>query len=585
MRTERSFAPRRWTRACLAALFTCTFASPSVAAPAPAPPGIDDALAAIRAYAPRAMSEQGTPGLSVAITDRSHTLAIITLGYANVDARIPVTPATRFAVGSITKSMTALALLELRDEHRVDLDANVKRYLPWFSIDSGGKPILLHELLSHTAGIPDDFSFAPGFEFDIWALHAARTLFPPGTAWSYSNDGFATVGAVLAAVDHRSWADALQGRVLDPLGMTESSPVFTPQTLAQAASGYEFRDADRPPPLHPALVASRPVDFVNPAGSVLSTPGDMARYLRFYLNAGTVNGRALLAPQTFAAMTSADRLRSGKLAGSATAVLGEARQYYREYGYGLAIMNDGGDHLIGHTGGISGYTACMQANLTRGFGVIAMANLVEAPLHPCAIVLYAMRVLRAQSLGEPLPAPPPPPDPALTPNGPDYSGTYTAVDGSTFSVAGVTGRVAMIDHGTSYTLYPRGPDIFWSSDPNFALYALHFGRNASRHVVDATYGSQWFGNERYYGPRRWSHPRRYDAYAGRYETTIWGSPVVTRVLVVEGRLTLDGLDPLTPRPDGSFALGPDTIRFDAIAGGKAQRMTIDAADFYRVDLP
>ncbi len=590
MRIERMFGYRRFACASLAAIFFSALAAPSPAAPAAAPPTIDDALAAIRAYAPRAMAEQGAPGLSVAITDRTHTLAIITLGYANVDAKTPVTPATRFAIGSITKSMTALALLELRDEHRIDLNANVVRYLPWFSINSGGKSILVHELLSHTAGTPDDYSLAPGYGFDIWAMRATHTLFAPGTSWSYSNDGLATIGAILATVDRRPWPDALQARVLDPLGMAQTSPVFTPQTLADAAVGYEFRDADRPAPPHPALVASHAIDFVDPAGSVISTPEDMARYLRFYLNDGVANGRALLTPATFAAMTQPDRYRNGKAAGSATPVLSEAPQFYRQYGYALSIFgNDpssGGDHVIGHTGGVSGYTACMQANLTRGFGAVAMSNLVEAPLHPCAIVLYAMRVLRAQSLGEPLPpAPPAPADPALTPNGADYTGTYTAVDGSSLSVTGVTGRAAMIDRGASYALYPRGPDIFWSSDPRFVLFLLHFGRNASRHVVDVTYGSQWFGNERYYGPRTWSHPHRYDAYVGRYENTFWGSLSVTRVLVVKGRLTFDGLDPLTPRPDGSFTLGTDVIRFDAIAGGKAQRMTIDAADLYRVELP
>ncbi len=96
-------------------------------------------------------------------------------------------------------------------------------------------------------------------------------------------------------------------------------------------------------------------------------------------------------------MTRPDRLADGKPAGATHPELAEGRPFYRQYGYGLSIFDDDGDHLIGHTGGVSGYTACMQINLTRGFGVIAFANLVEAPLHPCAIVLYAMRVLRAQS--------------------------------------------------------------------------------------------------------------------------------------------------------------------------------------------
>lgn len=537
------------------------------------------------------MEEQGTPGLSVAITDRAHTLAIITLGMANREARTPVTPRTRFAIGSLTKAMTSIALLELRDAHRVSLRAPVQRYLPWFSIHSAGAPILVHELLSHTAGLPDDYSATLGYLYSVYALHSAHTLFTPGTDWSYSNDGYATVGEIVAALDHRRWSESLQARVLDPLGMSHTSPVFTPETLESAATGYEFRDDDRPAPLHPALVPSRVIDFVDPAGSVLSTPGDMARYMRFYLNRGvTDGGRRLISHASFERLTHPDVYRNGRPAGSSVTVLDEAPQFYRQYGFGLAVFGKdpqyGGDHVIGHTGGISGYTACFQADITRGFGVIGMANLVEEPLHPCAIVVYAMRVLRAQSLGRPLPAPPPPPpNPADVSNGQAYSGTYTPVSGRAFSVIGVPGRATLTDGGRSYALYPRGADLFWTPDPRFALFLLHFGRNASGNVDEMTYGGTWFGNQRYFGPRTWRYPGVWNRYVGRYENDFWGSPDVTRVIVVKGALTLDGLQRLVPRSNGSFAAGTSTVRFGAIAGGQAQRMTIDDIRLYRVDLP
>ena len=219
-------------------------------------PTLSDALDAIAAYAPRAMQEQGTPGLSVAITDRNATLRIITLGDANRDAQTPVTPQTRFPIGSITKSMTALALLELYDGGRLNLNAPAREYLPWFAIHALGGPILVHELLSHTAGTPDDFSTEVGYTYDVLALRAAKTLFAPGTSWSYSNDGYATAGAILAQLDGRSWADAVRVRVLQPLGMNASSDVFTPEGMASAAIGYQFRDNDRPPSQQPPLVAS-----------------------------------------------------------------------------------------------------------------------------------------------------------------------------------------------------------------------------------------------------------------------------------------------------------------------------------------
>ncbi|HEX8806328.1 MAG TPA: serine hydrolase domain-containing protein, partial [Candidatus Aquilonibacter sp.] len=89
------------------------------------PPTMDDAIAAIKAYAPTALEQQGAPGMSVAITDRTHTIAIVTAGMADIASKTPVSADTRFPIGSISKSMTTLALLQLHDKGLVNLDAPV----------------------------------------------------------------------------------------------------------------------------------------------------------------------------------------------------------------------------------------------------------------------------------------------------------------------------------------------------------------------------------------------------------------------------------------------------------------------------
>ncbi|MBV8148809.1 MAG: beta-lactamase family protein [Candidatus Eremiobacteraeota bacterium] len=556
------------------------------AAPSPPPsaPSIDDALAAIQRYAPVAMAEQGTPGLSVAVTDRTRTLQIITLGYANLDTKTPVQPQTRFAIGSITKSMTALSVMELHDAGRIALDAPVQRYLPWFSIGSQ-RPILVHQLLSHTAGLPDDYSSENGSLYDVVALRGAKVLFPPGSSWSYSNDGFATLGAIVSAVDGRRWSAALRQRVLEPIGMSDSAPYFTPETLASAAVGYQWRDNDRPGALHPPLIASPQFDYADPAGSVLSTPEDMARYMRLYLNGGKLpDGTRLISTASFAAMTTAARLDNGKPAGAPSGLLAEAPQFYRKYGYGLSVFEENGDHLIGHTGGISGYTACMQMNLTRGFGVIAFANLVEAPLHPCAIVLYAMKALRAQSAGEALPPLPPSVDPGQVEQGREYAGTYRGAAGM-LRVVSTGDHLSLADGTRAIALYPRGSDQFWADDPHFAMYLIAFGRDKHQRVVELTYGSQWYPNQGYSGPRTFTHPKRWDALVGRYENVFYGQPNITRVIIVKDRLTLDGVTALMPLKNGTFALGDSIVRFDAYAGTQPQRLWIDDGALYRNELP
>lgn len=553
------------------------------------PPTVDDALKQIAAFAPQALSEQGAPGMAVAITDRTHTLRILTLGYANLDAKLPVTESTRFPIGSITKGMTALALMEARDEGRFDPSKPVDAYLPWFSINSSGKTIYAHQLLSHTAGIPDDFSISPGYLYSVAALRNAHTIFPPGTSWSYSNDGLATAGAMLAAIDGVPWAQSVRSRVFDKLGMTNTSPIFTPQTLADAALGYVFEDSNVVTPPNPRLVASLPGDFVDPAGSVISSPEDMAKYMRFILNSGVADdGKRVLSDASYRLWTTPDT-NNGKVAGEAGPQLEEAPLLYQHYAFGLAVHTENGDTIVGHTGGIAGYSACMETDVTRGFGVIAMSNLVEAPLHPCAIVLYAMKVLQAQSAGQPLPPMPAPQGNYLqrtaVTNAAQYAGTYTAPDGTALQITANGNTLNLQTDRGSKPLYPRGGDTFYVDDPRFLALGLTFMRDKAGKVDEAASGSQWFAGASYTGPRAFPYSRRWDELTGRYESLgIWGVPGASRVFVLKGRLLLDGAA-LEPQTDGSFKAGTSTVRFDTRAAGKMQRMRIDDFDFYRIDLP
>jgi D-alanyl-D-alanine carboxypeptidase len=550
------------------------------------PPTIDDAIAAIRAFAPQALKDQGAPGMSVAITDRTHTIAIVTAGMADIGSKTPVSADTRFPIGSISKSMTALALLQLHDRGLVDLNARVQTYLPSWSIHSNGAPILVHQLLSHTAGVPDDYSLEQ-YGFALAALRNAHTLFPPGTAWSYSNDGLATVGAIVAAVSHASWQSNIDDHVFAPIGMTRSSAIFDNRELADTATGYQFRDADYvASPPYPPLVASPNQDFVDPAGSVISTPEDMAQYIRFYLNGGkTASGTQLLAPATFDAMTNADHSNNGSPDVAKGVELAEWPAFYHEYGYGLSVFHTDGDHLVGHTGGISGYTACFQANLTRGFGVIALSNLVEAPLHPCAIVKYAMEVLRAQSLGHALPAPPSgPPIAAPTVVASDYAGSYRSNDGGNVEIQNAAGTLSLLDAGRTYKLIARDHDIFWTDDPRFTIYYVAFERNKAKAVDSFTNAGAYYANARHTGPTTFTYPAAWNRLTGRYETSNFGGAVM-RIVIVKGHLTVDGVSPLRPLPNGTFALGSSVVRFDTLFEGRMQRLWLDGADLYRIELP
>ncbi|MGH8165483.1 MAG: serine hydrolase domain-containing protein, partial [Rhodanobacteraceae bacterium] len=211
-------------------------------------PSLDDALARIGQYAQQALVEQGAPGMSLAVTDKTHTLKIYAVGYANVASQTPVTDSTRFGIGSLTKSMTATALMELRDAGRFDPHAPVTAYLPWFRIHTIYRPITPHDLLTHTSGMPDG-GLATGIA-GVYEMRDWYTGYAPGTHWSYSNVGYDTLGAILTSLDNADYATIVRARVFDPLGMNDTTAIWSPESLETAATGYLYRADDRPTPQH-----------------------------------------------------------------------------------------------------------------------------------------------------------------------------------------------------------------------------------------------------------------------------------------------------------------------------------------------
>ncbi len=428
-------------------------ATPVAPSSVPAPT-LQQTLDAISAFAPVALARQGAPGMSVAIVDKTNVLRIITTGYANRETQSPVTEATRFGIGSISKSFTAGALLQLRDEKRFDDMAPVTHYLPWFSIHTKYRPILVHDLFSHSSGLPDG-----GLEQGISGVVALRnweTGYAPGTHWSYSNVGYSTLGAILAKLDGRDYATSIAKRIFAPLDMTHSTTLWSPQTLADAATGYIYADDDRPAsPVHPRLVVTPTTHFSDPAGSILSTPGDMANYMRYILNGGVGPHGRLLSRSSWHLLTS-PAITDGKEMGDGS------KGMYGLYGYGLSDQRMHGDRYVAHTGGVLSYTSCMQLNLTRGYGVIAMSNIGYVGPRPCEFVSYALDTLRAYTLGKPLPAQPKADDPLSVDHASAYVGSYVLRGGAArFTIAAKGDRATLTDaHGT-YALYPSGEDTFW----------------------------------------------------------------------------------------------------------------------------
>ncbi|MBN1318990.1 MAG: beta-lactamase family protein, partial [Anaerolineales bacterium] len=329
------------------------------------------------------MSVNNVPGLALAITDRNGLLQQVCYGCANLAAQTPVTADTVFEIGSISKSATAIAILQLCEEGKLDLHAPVERYLPWFQVPSAYSPITLHHLLSHTAGIINgpDFSDEPYTEVLFLSQTEAST--PPGSFFHYSNVGYKALGLVLEAVLDQPYYETIRRRVLEPLGMENSTTTITNEIRLRMATGYDCVYNDRP--FHPSypLAPAVWIEYATADGSITATAADLAAYLRALMN----YGKGVLAEASFQAMIH-------------PVIQQEDDKPEVHYGYGLDIEFKDGRTTIGHSGGMIGYVADVRTDLEAGLGAVVLIN---GPFEPSDVTLAVLAALRAEANDEPLP--------------------------------------------------------------------------------------------------------------------------------------------------------------------------------------
>jgi CubicO group peptidase (beta-lactamase class C family) len=547
----------------------------------------EEAFKRLDPFIEQKMRVTNVPGMAVAVTDRERLLRVSTYGFADVAAQARVTPEMLFEIGSIGKSFTSIALLQLREEGRLNVHEPVTRYLPWFEVQSEHEPITLHHLMSHTASITMGPEFPGEARYEVWALRETEAAAPPGTYYHYSDAGYKTLGVVLEELLRQPYGDIIQERILDPLGMTATVPIITNETRKRLAVGYEGFYDDRPLPRGRPFAPATWLEHAEGAGSIASTPADMATYLRMLMNRGQGPRGRILSEGSFDLMM--QRVIEAKEEGEGSF-----------YGYGLGIRESDGHTTIGHGGGMVGYYSYMLADMDDGLGVVVLMNGPGGQSDE-EIANLALKLWRAALHDQELP-PVPPIDPAKVESAAEYAGTYQdrpAVRqahqphrrkaGARVLTLVAEGERLILRYGDErVVLERRGPDRFYVNHADFALFLLRFEREKGK-VVKAFHGPDWYANEQYAGPMTFDYPEEWDAYPGHYRSH---NPWLTNFRVVrrKGALALihpsGNEEPLVPLGDGIFRVGeeersPERIRFDTILNGQALRANLSCGDYYR----
>ena len=538
---------------------------------------IERAFAEIGRFIERRMEEVNIPGLALAVTGREKLLHAAPFGYADLSSGRPVQPGTMFEIGSIGKSFTNIALMQLRDEGRLDLQAPVSRYLPWFEVQSDFAPVTTHHLMSHTSGLPTGTDIGPHGLYEAWALRNSRTAAPPGEYFRYSNVGYKALGFLLEEIDGRPYQDAIQERVLAPLGMRNSHPVIGYDTRRRAAVGYRRFYDDRPEHWNHGLVPALWTEYGVGDGCQASTAEDMCVYLRMLMNRGSGPPGRVMSEESFRLMT--QRVIATRQWGGAW------------YGYGLIMAEVDGHAHLGHGGSTTGFMSGMVADTDDGIGVVVLINGYSQFYDAVGMAMDALAVLRAGTKGQELPAPPPAADPENVSNAADFAGSYGTGEARLLLIA-EEGRLKLKWRGGEVALQRRGRDDFYAPHPDWERFLLEFGRDGGR-VVEAFHGPDRYVGEGYSGPDSFRYPGEWEGFTGHYRTYNFGLTNF-RVVIRKGELLLvypsGGHEVLTPLGDGQFRIGdaprsPETVGFDSIASGRALRAIYSGCPYYRTYTP
>jgi CubicO group peptidase (beta-lactamase class C family) len=307
----------------------------------------------------KAVADKQLIGVSVGVMQNGKVILAKGYGVRDIAAKAPVTPATMFAIGSVTKQFTCSAMLMLAEQRKLSLTDPVSKYFPSLT---RAKDITLIDLGGHLSGYRDYYPLdfvdremqKPQTADAIITEYATRPLdFEPRSHYSYSNTGFLILGRVIEKVSGQSFGSVLTTRIFQPLSLTRTA--FEPKTQgADMARGYTSFGLADPSPADPEGEG-----WAGAAGAIWSTPTDLLTWDRSLLD------RKLLSDSSYKVLTTAQRLTDGRSSG---------------YGCGEGVNDRGLGVVLSHGGAVSGFVAQNTVIPSTRSAVVVLSNSDFSPI-------------------------------------------------------------------------------------------------------------------------------------------------------------------------------------------------------------
>lgn len=407
------------------------------------------------------MEYRELPGMSIGIVYDQELIYAKGFGYSNLEQKTSATPQTVYRIASITKTFTATALMQLRDEGKLSLDDPIKKYLPWFSIKNSfpdAPEITIRQLITHTSGLPREAAFPywtdrnfPSLEEIATTLPNQEMIYASETEYKYSNLGLALAGEIVSVVSGMPYYEYIKENIFDPLKMKSSRVFLSEKEKGEIATPYTKRLSDGTREVMPFTDSKG----LTPAANISSNVVDLSQYISLQFSNGEKEGIQILKGSTLREMHRVQWLHDSWTSGQ---------------GLGFRVWKQGDNTAVGHGGWVAGNRTQISFIPKEKVGVIVMTNSDDgSPNFFASRILSQFTPILSKAFDEEKPSP------KFDPSWKKFVGTY--IDPSYYETEILIFNNSLIMNGYSFppednpaseivVLYPEGKNTFRRSGEN-----------------------------------------------------------------------------------------------------------------------
>lgn len=359
-------------------------------------------VAELESYLNGQVASGSPPGMSLVVVKDGKIIYQKGFGWADEPQKIPATAESVYHWWSITKIATAIAILQLQEQGKLQLEDTVHKFLSFFNVQypsSSSRPVTIRHLLTHSSGLSD-----PGWRIIGWIHHDGEpavnqtalvkkvlpdysTLeFEPGDSTQYSNIGYMVLGAIIEQITGRSYENYMREHILRPLAMNHTDFLYTEDMEpSETAGSHPLFDAMTLllPLVAPSYIREisgkhlwfeRIYTDQTPSTGLIGSADDAARLIAAYLNGGELDGKRILSQASIERMTKEGHIKAGN----------------RWQGIGWQVHDDNGQLILRHSGGGPGFSTEIRLYPDKNLGFVLFAN--DVTCEPWQILRTATKV-------------------------------------------------------------------------------------------------------------------------------------------------------------------------------------------------